>query len=553
MKKSLLALLLLSSVYNIVNAQNTGNGYDEYIKGNAALIETKPDTVAAVKLFKAAAQKGSVPAAAALARLYETGSGVKQDYTEALLWYKMLGTDYESRARKRMVFAQAAKSSGKPLVFSSIHNFKGAFLPGYNKIVLNAAYDYDNIYDKLQYTAVDYRIIDLKTMRFDLISAPYSWNDDAILNRKSNGTDANMMHMAAYEPGTAPDSLRHADHEILKNVMKTVDEKYSGVFGRFISQLNDGSLIYAVVNEKSGGKAIKNDVEIYRQPSVYSTVLEPYFVIKDMAFPKPDIVISEDGKKVMYLDYGYGNRCPVYDIPSKKKIAVLDLSRGELSALLKFTPNGDSLVICRQDLMQYWTMAIRGKGSSNYVHIPIKDLDENSEEYGFNEDEKYANVKRTKYPFIMDYTPDCKQFLVATSNKVAIISMDGSPAKFISTPGINLQYVVAQRVYTDDVYRDFSANRTALLNKVRDESYRRQQAERLGRSREAEERRMANEKAIADYRRAHPFGSQASNPSNTSTPSNAAQQEAERHSRAMNDIYRSTEKMQSDFAKKWKE
>ncbi|MGJ7030627.1 tetratricopeptide repeat protein [Niabella hirudinis] len=541
--------------------------------------EVKPDTAIAVDFFKTAAEKGYVPAATVLARLYESGRGVKQDYTEALRWYKMTGSDYETRAKKRITLALAAKASGKQLVFSSVHNFKGAFLPGYDKIVLNAAYDFDNIYDKLQYTSVDYRIIDLKTMRFDPISPTYSWNDDAILNTKSNGSYEDMVHMAAYEPGTAPapDSMRATSLDILKSVMTKMGNQDYITDGRFVSRLKDGSLIYAVVANKIG--KMNSDIELYRQPDATSPVLEKYFVMKgdfgahveygqgdkNGTFRPPwfSIAISEDGKRAMCRHWGIGEKFPVYDIPSKKKIGVVDfrtLSGGD--ELLKFTPDGDTLIVCRPDLMLCTKVAIR-TGMRSDIHIPIKDLDENSEEYGFNDYEQFANVKRTRYPFVMDFTPDCKQFLVATTNKVAIISMDGSPAKFISTPGINLQYVVAQRVYTEEVYRKFSATRTALFNKVEEASYRRQQAERTEREQQyaqvKEASFLAEQERMADYRKTHPNSrpgltrQDMDNIIKTNSPSKAEQQEAERHSKAMDDIYRSIEREQKKFAEKWKE
>ena len=60
------------------------------------MFENKTLYCRAVKLFKSAAQKGSIPAATVLAKRYETGSGIKRDYAEALRWYKLSGTEYES-------------------------------------------------------------------------------------------------------------------------------------------------------------------------------------------------------------------------------------------------------------------------------------------------------------------------------------------------------------------------------------------------------------------------------------------------------------------------
>ncbi|OOQ58718.1 tetratricopeptide repeat protein [Mucilaginibacter pedocola] len=512
------------------------------------------DTVKALELYKRAANNGAQGAMMIVGNAYETGLGAPQNYAEARLWYNKIGAEYAERADKRIGFMQAAKASGKPLKFSSVHNFKAAFLPGYNQVVLHAAQSYEAYANRVYYTDVDYRIIDLKTMAYrSIIKKPYSWITDYNAITRSKIAFSDMVYRAAFEVGAAPDSLRARQYALVKPYLMLNNSKYMKPEWDFLSRLNDGSLIYAVVNKKWSSR--KADIILYRQQNAMSDVLEKYFVIPGIEYPELNLIISENGKRLVYRDDIHTSKCPVYDIPSGKKVGTVDLRSDWVymyNGIVKFTPGGDSLVtVSHRDLMSIAVVDIKTGKATVDIKVPTNELDENSEEYGFEEHEKYANILRDKAPYIMDITADGKQVLVATTNKLAIINMDGSPAKFITSPGLSLYDAIVQRVYEDRAHKKLSADRTAMFSKIDAEVERRYSREYAERNAAGAARREANEAAIAEYRRTHPYGNTTdSKPAGSSNAS--AQTEAERHRKAMDQIYRDTEKMNKRFAQ-WKD
>ncbi|RYD85523.1 MAG: sel1 repeat family protein, partial [Sphingobacteriales bacterium] len=319
-----------------------------YIQGRAV----QQDSAQAIYWYLKASEKHHINAQLIIAGFYETGGGnIKQDLTVAAQLYASIGSEYSKRFEERQQLLKQAKASGKAQLFSASHNFKAAFLPGYRKVVLHAAQGYENYGGALIYSEVDYRIIDLATMNFERINkAPYKWDTDYKADTRSERVCSDMVYMAAFAPGSAPDTILKEQLSVLRPVMKLKDDKYMKPEGKFINRLADGSLIYAVINRKwSSDKA---DIELYRRSSANSNTLEKYFTIPHITYPELSVFISDNGKRVLFYDHINKSQCPVYDVPSGKKIAKINMHEDYFYAsntIVKFTPGGDSVITSRRE------------------------------------------------------------------------------------------------------------------------------------------------------------------------------------------------------------